>query len=304
MTAHKVGTLPGAEMTADANAALIEQPISRAGQLATLPAVSLEVMRLAESPNATGEQLGRVLLSDPALCARVLKIVNSAYYGQRREVASIDAAVVVLGFAAVKNIAVAAGLARMFRIAPLSTGLEPQLLWTHATAVATAARVLAVRVRGVEPGEAFLAGLLHDIGMIIELQACQSGFLAAIVSSATDAVRSFREWETEHIDVTHEAMGMALCRAWRFPDSLQHVAGFHHRPMELPAELRRLSAIVHVADHLAVRAVLGFAQSVANEPLQPAVLEWLGLGADELDAFGAELPAHVAEVMPMLSGGS
>jgi putative nucleotidyltransferase with HDIG domain len=234
----------------------------------------------------------------------VLKIVNSAYYGQRREVASIDAAVVVLGFAAVKNIAVAAGLARMFRMVPLSTGFAPHLLWTHAIAVATASRTLAARVRGVEPQEAFLAGLLHDIGMIIELQACQSGFLATIVSSATDATRPFREWETEHIGVTHEAMGAALCRAWRFPDSLRNVAGFHHRPMELPAASRRLVAIVHVADHLAARAAIGFTQSVAHEPLQPEVLEWLELPADELDAFRAALPAQVAEVTPMLSGGT
>ena len=304
MTARDTATAAPAQITDDASAALMDQAISRAGQLATLPSVALEIMRLAESATATGDQLSHVLASDPALSARVLKIVNSAYYGQRREVASIDAAVVVLGFAAVKNIAVAAGLARMFRIAPLSTGFEPQQLWTHAIAVATAARMLAARLRGVEPQEAFLAGLLHDIGMIVELQACQSGFLATIVSSATDATRPFREWETEHIGVTHEAMGAALCRAWRFPASLQNVAGFHHRPMELPAESRRLPALVHVADHLAARAALGVTQSVAHEPLQPEVLEWLGLPSDELDAFCAALPAHVADVTPMLSGGT
>ncbi len=284
--------------------ALINQAIARAGQLATLPEVALEVMRLAEDPNATGDDLSRVLSSDPALCARVLKIVNSAYYGQRREVCSIGAAVVVLGFAAVKNIAVAASLARMFRVAPVPGGFEPKQLWTHATAVATAARLLAVRVRGVEPGEAFLAGLLHDIGMILELQAFRDEFLLSIAAHAAEPSRSFCSVEVERIGQSHEVLGAALCHAWRFPDSLQLVCGFHHRPMELAAESRRLPAIVYVADHLAARAALGFSQSVAHEQVQPEVLLWLGLTTDELDALCAALPGHVADVMPMLSGGT
>ncbi len=282
--------------------ALIDDAISRAGQLASLPEVAMEVMRLAEDPNATGDDLDRVLSTDLALSARVLKIVNSAYYGVRREVTAIGTAIVVLGFAAVKNIAVAASLSRMFRVAPGAGSFEPRELWTHAIAVATAARLIASRVRGVDASDAFLAGLIHDIGLIVELQSCREPFVTLVAVAAQDRITPFRELEVLHIGASHEAFGQALCRAWRFPVALQRVAGAHHAPMRLPADGRRLTAIVHVADHLAAQAELGYARTVEGESPDPDVLAWLGLTEQDLSELAQALPPLVAEVMPILSG--
>jgi HD-like signal output (HDOD) protein len=282
----------------------IDAAIAQAGQLATLPEVAQQVMQLAEQPSATGEELARVLSRDPALSARVLKVVNSAYYGQRREVSTISAAVVVLGFAAIKNIAVAASLARMFRIGPLPGGFDPRQLWVHATAVATAARELATRVRGTDAAEAFLAGLLHDIGIIVALQGCRPEFLALLEATAREPERPFRDLELEQIGITHEEFGEALSRAWRFPDSLQRVTAWHHRPMELAAAERHLSAIIYVADHVAAMAHLGSPCNVSHEPVDPAVLAWLGLELDVLDQIVATLPTLVYEIAPVFSGGT
>ncbi len=283
---------------------LIRAAIARAGQLATLPEIALEVMRLADDPNCTGDDLDRVLSRDPALSARVLKIVNSAYYGQRREVTSIDTGIVVLGFAAVKNIAVAASLARMFRVATATNGFEPRELWHHSIAVATAARLIAGRQSGVDPSDAFLAGLMHDIGMIVELQACREPFLASVAIAAREPERSFRHIEREVIGASHDAFGAALCEAWRFPESLGRVCAHHHEPMELPDEQRRLTAIVHVADLLAARSALGYARSVDSDAPQGDVLAWLGLTDEMLSEMRAALPALVADVMPVLGGGA
>jgi len=284
--------------------AVIRAAIARAGQLATLPEIALEVMRLADDPTATGDDLDRVLSQDPALSARVLKIVNSAYYGVRREVTSIGTAIVVLGFSAVKNIAVAASLARMFRVANATTGFEPRELWHHSVAVATAARLIALRQRGIDPSDAFLAGLMHDIGLIVELQACHEPFLATVALAALEPSRGFRVIEEEVIGASHEAFGAALCEAWRFPESLRRVCGHHHQPMLLPDHQRRLTAIVHVADVLAARCALGYARTVDADAPDGDVLAWLGVTDDMLTEMQTALPALVADVMPTLSGGA
>ncbi len=281
---------------------IVEAAIARAGQLATLPEVAMEVMRLSEDPSATGEDLARVLSSDPTLCARVLRIVNSAYYGVRREVTSIGSAIVVLGFGAVKNIAVAASLTRMFRAAPLNNGFEPRDLWLHAIAVATAARHIASRLRDTDPSDAFLAGLIHDIGVIVELQACREQFLAVLGAASDDPSRPFRAIERELIGASHEEFGEALCRDWRFPLALQHVSGHHHDPLELPAENRQLCAIVHVADIVAGQCALGFGRTAESPTVAPEVLAWLGFTDADVAQWTTELPALFAEVSPLLAG--
>jgi HD-like signal output (HDOD) protein len=281
-------------------ASRVESAVARAGQLATLPEVALAIMRLAEDPTSTGDDLERVLSSDPPLSARVLRIVNSAFYGVRREVTSIGTAIVVLGFSAVKNVAVAASLSRMFRVGTLAGHFEARDLWTHSIAVAAASRLVAARVGGVDEGDAFLAGLLHDIGVIVELQACRTEFAAVVAAVAADATADFRDAETRHLGATHEAFGESLCRSWRFPADLQRVCGHHHRPLALATESRRMTAIVHVADHLAAAARVGYTRTVEGAGPQPDVLAWLGLTGADLDALRAALPGLVDDVMPAL----
>ena len=281
---------------------IVEEAVARAGQLATLPEVAMEVMRLSEDPSATGDDLARVLASDPTLCARVLRIVNSAYYGVRREVTSIGTAIVVLGFGAVKNIAVAASLTRMFRAGPLANGFEPRDVWLHSIAVGTAARQIASTQREVDPSDAFVAGLIHDIGLIVELQACRDQFLAVLAAAAHDATRPFRAIEQEIIGASHEQFGEALCRGWRFPLPLQLVSGHHHDPMRLSSEERRLCAIVHVADVVAGQCALGYGRTVETSGVAPELLAWMQLTDAQVAEWTAALPALFADVSPLLAG--
>jgi HD-like signal output (HDOD) protein len=272
------------------------------GQLATLPEIALEVMRVAEDPQSTGDDLNRVLSNDPTLSARVLKIVNSAYYGVRREVTSISTAIAILGFGAVKSIAVAASLTRMFRAGHVAGAFEARELWKHSIGVATASRLLATRCKAVEPSDAFLAGLMHDIGIIVEMQSCREAFTDVVTAVVADAGLGFRDAETRYLGATHEAFGEALCVTWRFPLALQQVTAYHHRPLELPASERALAAIVHVADHLALRAGVGYGRTVEGEVIDPSILEALRLSDGDLTAVSDVLAERVGEVFPLLTG--
>ena len=289
----------GPNVTTDA---FITSAIGRAGQLATLPEIALEVMRVAEDPQATGDDLNRVLSNDPTLSARILKIVNSAYYGVRRDVTSVATAIALLGFAAVKSIAMAASLTRMFRGGSVAGGFEARELWRHTIAVATAARALAPKVAGIEPNEAFLAGLMHDIGVIVELQACRDEFGATIAALASDETLSFLDAEALHIGATHEAFGFALCSAWRFPAALATVAGYHHRPLLLDEPEGRLTALIHVGDHLAACAALGYSRTVDGAEINPLVLQRLGLSGHDIEAVAVTLGTQVDGVFGLLTG--
>jgi len=190
----------------------------------------------------------------------------------------------------------------MFRGGAVGPTFEARELWRHSIAVAAGARLLASQVEDVEPSEAFLAGLIHDIGMIVELQACRDAFGTVIAAVSADPTLSFRLAEEQHIGASHEAFGEALCAAWRFPAALRRVTGYHHRPLQLPPSIGQLTAVVHIADHLAASLSLGYARTVEQGGVDPAVCLAVGLTASDMERCTAMLQTEVAEVFPMLNG--
>ncbi len=244
--------------------------------IATLPEVTVRIIELVEDPGSSARDLHHLIASDPALTARMLKVVNSAFYGLPRQIASINRAVSLLGLNAVKNIAVAASLAKLFRGGSVGR-FDAQQLWTHCCATATAAKFVAdLAGRKGAADEAFLAGLIHDVGILVELQYDRARFAAAIEQAAEgDDLLSA---ERLAFGDTHEGIGAALCEHWKFPASLVWVAGHHHAPMSVPSANRDLPSIVHVADHVAGAVAGGFTLDLRAEGPDPEVLETLEIG--------------------------
>jgi HD-like signal output (HDOD) protein len=284
-------------------ARIVESAIQRCSQIATLPSVTVQIIRLSDDPDSTLEDLNKVVASDPVLGARILRLVNSAYYGLSGKINTIDRALLLLGLKAVKNIAIAASLFKLFRAEHNRGGFDPRSLWTHSVAVATGAGRLARHTNLVSADEAFLAGLMHDIGIVVELQTCGPAFAKLLQQLANDQSMTFRAAEQETLGVTHEAFGAGLCQAWNFPTTLQLVAGYHHRPWELPEAHRRLPALVHVADILAAKAALGYARTVETHAVDENLLQILSLNQADLNKIAAELPAAVQESQQILSAG-
>jgi putative nucleotidyltransferase with HDIG domain len=270
--------------------------------IATLPAVAHQIMRLANDPKTTVRHLKPVISGDPALCTRMLKIVNSSYYGLPQQVASIDLAVGLLGINAVRNVAVAASLHRLFRNRMPYSDFDARDLWVHSIAVAVGARALAEKSGLVSGDEAFLAGLVHDIGILAEVQAMPQKFAEMAKMLSRERGLLFREAERRVLSATHESFGAALCRKWNFPAQIVCAAGFHHDPMQLPRSERALPAIVHVADILAARTSLGYSRTVEFETAPLPVLDASGLSAGDIDAVAETLAGVVHEAQQVLSG--
>jgi HD-like signal output (HDOD) protein len=299
LPAHKPAATAGAPNPARITASTTQ----RNGRIATLPAVVTQIIRLTEDPNSTMDDLNRVIRNDPALGVRILKLANSSYYGASGQVNTINRALVMLGLNAVKNLAIAASLIKLFRGGRVSPDFDAKDLWNHSIAVATGTRMLAQQTNLFSADEAFLAGLIHDIGIVVEMQACGAAFVQLIQNLAADASLTFRRAEEEALETSHEAFGADVCREWNFSTSLQFATGYHHRPWELPEAHRRLPTLVHIADILAVRINVGYTRTVETDTIESQLLSSVNLTEAGLEAVAMALPEAVQESLSLLSDG-
>jgi HD-like signal output (HDOD) protein len=282
---------------------VVASAIREIAHIATLPEITLKIIQLVESPSSTAQDLHNVIAKDPALCTRILKVVNSAFYGLPGQIGSINRAIVLLGLNAVKNIAIAASLAKLFKGGQLTSTFGAKDLWAHSIATATATKLLADKLKLGLADEAFLAGLIHDVGIMVELQFDRAK-LVEVVDRVSPEPGVYGDWlgaEQAIFGATHQDFGAALCEKWKFPRSFGFVTGYHHRPLELPVENRTLACLVSVGDHLAARGEMGFRLDIADPTIPADLLEELKLTTQDVEEVFAKLPAQLEQVSGMLS---
>src|SRR5277367_3584797 len=156
-------SMPKTSAPANDPAAMVADALGRLTTIGTLPEVTAQIIKTVEDPKSSAGQLHKIVSHDPALVTRILKVVNSSFYGLPGQIASVERAIVLLGLNAVKNIAVAASLGQLFRGVKLCEGFTAKDLWAHCVAVAVAARDIAKQMKSPMAEEAFLAGLIHDL---------------------------------------------------------------------------------------------------------------------------------------------
>jgi HD-like signal output (HDOD) protein len=254
----------------------VQEIIKKVSSIATLPEVTAKIVATVEDPKSNAAQLHKIVSNDPALVTRILKVVNSAFYGLPGQIASIERAIVLLGLNAIKNIAVAASLGQLFRGVKLCEGFTARDLWTHCLAVGVAARDMAKQMKIPLVDEAFLAGMIHDVGILISLQT-NGDQLREVCAKVKESGGNFCDLERDMIGVDHQELGQALAEHWKFPRSCQMVAGFHHRPMALSLENRLLVTLVYVADTICCTAGQGFNLTALSQKLEDAGLSEIGL---------------------------
>lgn len=285
--------------------AAVAAAIREISHIATLPEITLKIIELVESPTSTAQDLHKVIANDPALCSRILKVVNSAFYGLPGQIGSINRAIVLLGLNAVKNIAIAASLAKLFRGGSLTPEFSAKDLWSHSIATAAGCKMLADTMKLGLGDEAFLAGLIHDIGIIVEIQYDRHKLIETIgklgASETGVPTRNMLDVETEVFGANHQEFGQGLCEKWKFPRTFALVTGFHHRPLELANDQRTLVTIVSVADRLAGAIKPGFRLDLPNLEVPQELLEALSLTRDQLNDVATRLPAQIETVNQMLT---
>jgi len=220
--------------------------------LPTLPIVALRLGEIVHSNPASVQQVAETLRSDPATSAKLLRLVNSPYFGIPGGVSDVARAVPFVGFNTLYQLVLSITVLETLKIDPARS------LWTHALTVATAARELAIEVRFGDPGACFTAGLLHDMGKIA-LAKLDPDNLAATFATMRSSGLSMHEAERKHGLIPHDRVGSRLAKLWRFPANLATPIEMHHSVHRvevrerLVPHLRTITEIVAAADHLSLK---------------------------------------------------
>jgi len=196
--------------------------------LPTLPSVYFKLNQLLKDKQASIEKVAHIIELDPAMSSRILRLVNSAFYGVRSESNSISHAVMILGFNAVKNAVVSVAILDTFSYKDRYENFDITEFWRHAVSVAVLSKQLAERSRLVAPEDAFIAGLLHDIGKIIMAKYFKEDF-GKVWKTMQKKKCNFADAEQEVASIDHVQIGAYLVRKWQLPEPIiQAIAGHHY----------------------------------------------------------------------------
>ena len=262
----------------------LEIMIMTASDLPTIPVVATKVMQLIESESATAEELAKVVASDPAVAARVLKISNSSFYGCQRQIQTLSHAIVVLGFGTLKSLVVAASVKQVYQ----PYGLTEKMLWEHSFGAGLAARMIANETRLVSEEEAFLGGLFHDIGKIIMNTMNKQQFQDVMQRCYNDGLDS-EEAEQLVFSYTHSEVGGLVIKKWNFPDMLMHAVLNHHTLVFSEHDDSyqvSLTCVVGLADLFCHKVGIGIREPDDRlDLLQTVPAQKLGLTEQRMDAL-------------------
>ncbi len=287
--------------TADNAKLIVDKALRAIGDLATLPEVTIKIIEIVEDQKSTAHDLHEIIKNDPALSVKVLKVVNSAFYGLPGQVASVDRAIILLGLSAVKNIAIAASIARLFKGKRISQQFRASDLWRHSVAVAVAARALGkCSPHPLMTDEIFVTGLIHDVGTLVERQTFPDKFCEVIDRCAQSDI-DFLECERQIVGADHQAFGVGLTTKWKFPRHLRAAVGFHHNPEALSVELRNMATLVQLADVLCCQEQIGFYLTARHSSITQEMLDVLSITQDQVEGVRATLLDQVTEAEDTLA---
>ena len=284
---------------------IVTRTLERAGGLVTLPEVMARVIEVTDDPERGANELFEIIKRDPVLSAKLLRVVNSAFYGLPGQVADVDRAITLLGLTQVKNLAIAVSVGKMFDARQDPRLFEARELWKHCVAVSVAAREITLAGGDkTRAAELFLAGLIHDIGLLVERQVFPNELAEVIERCEGSNETRFHEIEAEVLGADHQDFGEALATQWRFPQRLRAAVGNHHDPLALPDEFRKVGAILYCADTLCGQEGLGFDLESRTQPLTEEHLSAAGITAEQLEELRAKLHDEVGAAEAVLNSAS
>ena len=268
----------------------VESVVNQIQSLPTLPQVVHKVISMVENPGVSSAELAKTISLDASLVSIILKVVNSAFYGLPRKISTLTQATVILGFNTIKNIVLTASVFTAFEGGGTSNRFDRKKFWEHSISCAVACKVLSKRIRLGLPEEAFVAGLIHDIGKIVLDQFLHDKFEEVLdVVDAKDI--SFRLAEKDVLGVDHTQIGEWLCDKWRFPKQVQESVQFHHSPL-LAESHKKMVAIVHLGNAISRLEGIGFGGDHQPPEINPKSWEMLSIPEEEIGELIVEIKAE------------
>jgi putative nucleotidyltransferase with HDIG domain len=260
--------------------------LERVENVPALPEVVTRILTLLDDPSASAHRLAEVIGQDQSMVSTILKLVNSPFYGLSGRVVSIQHAVVLLGFRAIRNVALSSVLMKVFGDSERDSRFNRRDLWRHTVSCAIGARMMAGKLRCADPEEAFLAGLLHDMGLVILDQYFHAEF-RRVLDLVESGDCTIRQAERNVFGHDHAAVGALLARKWNFPEPVCDAIACHHHPSRA-RRAAALAALVHLSTYLPpVGAEERTPPVWDTEPCEIAAFAIARIGPEEFPAFRA-----------------
>ncbi|MDD2465809.1 MAG: HDOD domain-containing protein [Desulfobulbus sp.] len=277
-----------------------EKLIEKFKKIRTLPHIVTRLVQLVNDEESTLQDFEEVIRLDPALVARLLTLVNSSYFGLTRKVDSISRAVALLGMKNLHNIAVTDAIQGMLRSNSGSTEFSPQRLWLHSAASGICCKMIAERIFTINGDDAYLCGILHDIGLIVEMEADQETFLQLIDQLVPDGP-AITDVEQNLFSTDHGQIGYLLAKEWRIPDAIAEAIRDHHQmcgaiPPHSPTGILQMSEyIIQQLNFPAVKEGLALG-------LAPGLSTHIHENVEEYKVLAEDLPEELEKTQKMYGG--
>jgi len=253
-------------------------------KMPSLPTTVAKVLEVCNNPRTSPADLNHVISLDPVLVGRVLKLINSAYYGLGQQVTSLVRAIIMLGINTVKNLALSSAVLHNLSSKKDFQAIDMEGFWRHSLCVGVAAKVIAKKT-GVDAKQAeeyFPAALLHDIGKIPLNAVLSKDYVLAVSVSDRERI-SLHTAEGRLIGVDHAKAGSMIAVAWKLEGAVGDAIARHHDYLSYDGQHKDVLYSVVLANRFASVMEIGFSGNRYPDKLDPAVWEHLGLGRDVFD---------------------
>jgi putative nucleotidyltransferase with HDIG domain len=260
----------------------------------SLPTTVAKVLEICNNPRTSPTDLNRVISLDPVLMGRVLKLINSAYYGIGSQITSLVRAIIMLGINTVKNLALSTAVLEKLGKGGEFRAINMEGFWRHSLAVASTARLIARR-RGIDQQrieEYFAAGLLHDIGKIPLNNVLSAEYVASMSVADRERISLFLA-EKRSLDTDHSEVGGIIADAWKLDRSIGDAIRYHHSPELHDGSNHEVLNTVIVANYYVNREEIGFSGDRYPEKPSPEVYASLSLDKGILEDISDEVNAEV-----------
>ncbi len=253
-------------------------------KMPSLPTSVTKILEISNDKNASPADLNQIISLDPVLMGKVMKLINSAYYGLSQEITSLVRAIIMLGINTVKNLALSTAVLANLGKGSSEKGLNMDGFWRHSLCVGVTAKLIARKLK-VDPKrleEYFMAGLLHDIGKIPLNNRLADPYVQSMQNADMQHIPLIQA-EKEMIGLHHCEVAKIILQRWKLNQEIQDAVSYHHAPMSYEGPNRSIVFAVTAANYFANSFEIGFAGDRYPMKVPPEVFREIGVSMDWFD---------------------
>lgn len=287
-------------MNVDNRIARAEELLATIPELPTVPTVIVSIVQKLHDPEVDIQEILDLLLMDQVLTIRLLRLANSPYYSTMKNIVSLKEAILYLGLDHIKEVIYTCSIVDLFREG--KGVIDRATLWSHALGVALVSKRIAKKVGYAEPDNAYIAGLLHDIGEVF-LNYYLEPMFAQIAQKAKAEGHSFHGVESLLLGTTHNEVGHVIGRRWNVPKFVTDAMLYHHEPTHAPQDDAGLVSIIAVADQFCRWRSIDYGGDEGSEGGETEYAAWCrmaghfpGIDADAIETILRDLDNAIEDI--------